>query len=70
MTERDRRAPRRKLVKMHPFWIEPEQRERLRSAQETVGAAVGVRQSLAEMLRTVISLGLDAFERKMARGRP
>jgi hypothetical protein len=67
----ERRTPKPgKLVKMHPFWIQPELLDRLRAAQEALGASVGVKQSQSEMLRAAISLGLDAFERKLSRARP
>ncbi len=68
MAERERipRA-RKKLVKLDSFWVPPELLERLRATQDAMFARVGVRQSRAEVLRTAITHGLDALDRKLSR---
>ena len=68
MAERTR-TPRaaKKLVKLDSFWVPPELIDRLRATHETMFARIGVKQSRAEVLRTAISLGLDALDRKLSR---
>ena len=59
--------PKRKKIKLDSFWIQPELLDRLRAAQDAMFARVGVRQSRAAVLRTVIAYGLDTIERRLSR---
>ena len=64
--ERKPRAPKpNKLVKFHPFWIQPELVDRLQRVRSTASARVDVPQPMSEILRLVISLGLDAYEQRL-----
>jgi hypothetical protein len=65
LERRPRSTKPNKLVKMHPFWIQPELIERLHAVQSTVSQRVDIQQPMAEILRRVIAMGLEAYEQRL-----
>jgi len=64
--DRRRKPHGNKFVKMHPVWMPPDLLERLKNMQTTAMRRVQFKVSRSELLRTVIALGLDEYERRMA----
>jgi hypothetical protein len=62
-----RRKPQGKFLKMHPFWVPPELFERLKQTQVSAMKRVQFKVSRSELLRTIIALGLDEYDRRFAK---
>jgi len=62
---RQRPAKPNKLVKMHPFWIQPELVERLQRVRTAASTRVDIQQPMSVLLRLVITLGLDVYEQRL-----
>ena len=62
---RQRPAKPNKLVKMHPFWIQPELVERLQRVRTAASTRVDIQQPRSVLLRLVITLGLDVYEQRL-----